>query len=652
MLSALRRFFFPVSIVGLVAVLFVVYRVSGPVTAIKGTYALIGLVLAAALYLLTSIDGDGPSREALASTEADQYWVIVLPLAVLAIIAAVTVDRLIALIAFVPLCYALIGYQWLARVPAPRLLPQLVATFLIGPASKYLTTGFYFGATDLLGHVRAGQNLQRTGELTSIISAYPTYEHFPGLHISIVGTSSFTGLEIYDSLLLLGLVAYSVFIVLVYLLFAKVSSKDVAMSATVLFSAITQVSYYSNYFFPQAFATVLLIGLIYFALNIGLSVSVRRTRLVVFSTLLGIGVIFSHHMTVILFSLILTLYFVGYTAVRLFQREAPVVEDTPQPFVLLFTGICALSYWTLYTAGFLRYFSSFVYELIFVQSPLVSDSGGVRAVVGLGLAVPQHTPQVALRSLAAVDGIYYIVLTAIAVLGLVAILYKPAKHSGYAGYLFVGFASVPFLLRTPIINISRRLSLPMSAFFALFGGVGLLFIANRISSRTSRRLLIATIVVLGTTSPLVAADDQYAFHAGPNLYEAYSSPEEQVEFSDQEYAELRAMSDRIRFEDSEVTTLWVTRLAIEHFGGEAEGRARVTDCGITSPSPFVYRTEWKDHQVGFEGNTVGTAVISPTWLDTQVDQANKVYTTGKTGILWSESEIVLGDRSETNRITC
>jgi len=245
----------------MLALLIVAYLFLGEVLAIKGSYVLLGIALAAALY-----QQGVESGTSLRGTDRLDRWSteLTVVLAVGAyVVTYLTGTRLLPTVLALGLGYSLIAYQLLFVSVGKTIVPQIAILFTVSPATKYLSTGFYFGATDLLSHVRAIELLYRTGRLDAVGAAYSTYDAFPALHILAGAISAFTGLPAYDSLIVLGMLTYTTVVVAVFYLCRAVLSPTESIGVTLVFSVLSIVQNYTTYFFPQALATALLVFLLY-----------------------------------------------------------------------------------------------------------------------------------------------------------------------------------------------------------------------------------------------------------------------------------------------------------------------------------------------------------------------------------------------------
>lgn len=626
--------------------LIVAYLFLGEVLAIKGSYLLLGIVLAAVLYReRIESDTDTGSRRQDHLGRWSIKLVFVLTITAY-IVTYLTGARFEATVVTLGVGYSVLAYQILFRNTSRAVIPQIGLLFTVSPVTKYLSTGFYFGATDLLGHVRAVELLYQTGRLKSITTAYETYNSFPALHILSGAISSFTGMTAYDSLMVLGIVTYTVVTIGVFYLCRMILSPSKSIAITFVFSVLNVVHNYTSYFFPQALATALIIFLIYVAVRRRSLPRSEHPPLSLTAVLVTACVVVAHHVTQLLFvGLISALYAPSILRRTEVGQRLQVNEDLPRFIPILFALTAGITYLFVITPGIVDYFIQFTTNTI--DTLFVSDTGGDRVVVGLGTEIPYHTPRIAVESLFYVDGLYYIGMAALFIVGMVTVVVHYDEYTRIAGFILVGIGGALAVLKTPLPTTASRLSLPLAFFFAIVTGIGLWQLTKRESpnglfqqSSVSKReiAVFGLIVLVGTTGPLVASDDLYGLHAGPNLWETYSTPEEQVEFSDQELQEFETMVGHVDQHTSEVTMLWVSREASDRFGGEERLEpSNISDAGIQAESPLVYRTNWTNHQVGYAANELGTLAIADWWLDREINASNKVYTTGKTGIVGTEN---------------
>jgi len=631
----------------------VAYRFIGEVTAIKGGYVLLGVLIAAALYTIRRETGT-PTRE----TEHLGRWSTKLVLLLTGgayVVTYVTGTRLAAVVVALGIGYSLIAYQVFFAGATKMVVPQLAILFTVSPVTKYLSTGFYYGETDLLGHTRAIEVLYRTGQLGSIGPVYSTYDSFPALHITAGAVGSFTGLPAYDSLITLGILSYTVATLAVYYLSRDLLSPSKAVAVTFVFSTLSVVHNYTTYFFPQALATVLVFFLFYVTVRRDSVPDRYHVSLSVIALLTVGGLAFAHHVTQILFAgMVAAMYAPSVLKLKEIGREWQVNDALPRLVPILFALTAGITHLITARDSIVDYFIEFTTAK--VSDPFVSDTGGERTVFGMGTDIPYHTPRVALESLLAVDGLYFIGLAVLFVAGVVAVLVRYTRYTKVAGVVLLGMGSAVAVLKTPLLNTVARLSLPLTLFFSFVAGIGLWRLDVGIRSSAgedsslgagARRVaLLCLVVTVGVTGPLVAGDDLYDLHAGPNMWETYSTPEQQVDFSEQELQEFEALTRHTDRYAPEVTMLWVSREVSDRFGGaERPAPADVSADGIRTGSHLAYRTAWTEHQVGYATDVAGTLSIADWWLYREINATNKVYTTGATGVLWERTVYLSNNRS-------
>jgi len=548
----------------------------GKVTAIKGTYVVFGITIAGILYQEGTKTIESVNHQLTQSNQINRWCVkaTLFIVGVTFLITYITGVRLVVVVISLTIGYTLVAYQLISNQVNEMMAYQLALLFLIGPVTKYLTTGFYFGATDLLDHVRAVELLYRTGDLDSIGTVYATYNSFPALHITAGATSSFTGLSKYDGILILGILTYAVVVLAVYHVGREWLSPGEGITVALVFSALSIVQYYTTYFFPQALATALGFLALYVLVR---RISVQKPHDATLSAIiviLALTLAFAHHVTQILFAGIMTVLYIP-SAIRETKigRKLNINRGLPQPTGFLLLVVVGVTYLVSSRPDMGAYFLQFTSRKFL--DPFVSDTGGQRAVFGFGTDIPYHDPSTAIKSVFHVDGLFFIGITALFTLGAVTILFHFRRFLPIAGVVILGVVSSMAVLKTPLLNTVQRLSLPLSLFFSIIAGIGLWSIVSGSNESGSgldgpnykcdskepsgRSLAVAgLIILLGVTGPLVAGDDLYGLHAGPNMWETYSTPEQQVEFSEQELRELDALTEHVDRHAPNVTMLSIT----------------------------------------------------------------------------------------------
>jgi len=631
----LERAFFPLSILLLAGLVVAVGQVVGVIMAIKGSYALLGLTIAALCYYGSrAVEGRTDAR----SLPVENLDLGVAGVAAAAVAGAVVVpDRGLVLLLTLPLGYALLALQFRGGVGTRRLLAQVTALFLVSPVTVYLTTGFFFSHGDTFTHVRLVEALLASG----FPGALGNYSTFPGLHSVAATLSLLGGVAPYDALMMFGIAAFASVVPLTYLLARLVSGDDrLALAVALGLSLLEPIGFFATYFFPQSLAVVLAYVLLYLAYRGATEGRAGRRRVTALTVLLGAAIVLTHHLTLVLLMPVL----VGLYAL---PRLAPLFAVAPhrvvKPRVIPVFGVlaAALVYWIV-NRTFIVLLVGELAVLLLGQRTVASASSAVSETVAFGTRLPAADAAVALRSLGSPEGIYYVALVAVFCFGVAVALRTLDHRAGLFGLLAAGVISAPLLFRTPIaVEGITRARLPVSLFFAFVLGVGLYaLLTHARGSRAWTAGAVALVVVLGTTAPVVASGDLYGLHGGPDLYEVTPVPETQVEYTAAEYASLRATSGFVEANGGSVTTFAASRHGIEHFGTEADTDLRIDETGVSTPESLVlYRDRWADHgvRVGNSELTTSTVVMGDAWLRDTVTREQKVYDTGHVGLLWNEN---------------
>lgn len=629
--------YFPVGIAVVTLLVLVVYRVLGPVTAIKGGYGLIAFVIAAFVYYVTR---EGAAETSLVNTR--RYEKVVYVLAGLSIVvASISSSRFWALLVALPLGYALLTLQLRAAPSSRRVLSQIITLFLVPVVTKYLTTGFYFGSTDTFVHVRYVEQLVQTGSAIGI----PRYEYFPGMHL-LAGALSLVGnVDAYDSLMVLGIVAHVFLVLGVYLVgrATRTETRDALYIAAAV-GMLEPILYFTTYFFPQSLAAILLLFLLYIGFRLSTADRPTHRPLTVFSAALGVAIVLTHHLTFVLFlPLFLLVGALPYVWDRfdLTPESAMILRVRNLPIVAAYAS--ALAYWEYedqFIGSFVALGTRILTGRLFASGS--GEPGGESAeTIVLGGALSPPTPALAFRSLVSPEGVYYTALAAAFLLGVGWVLRAPDRYRRRLSLLTVGVISSLLVLRTPLaIPGLTRLRHPAGIFFVFVFGVGVYRVVNARSERgVGLVVAIALVVVLGTTAPMAssAGDDLYQVNAGPDLWEIHPTPEPQVDFSDSEWVQMEAAARFVGSTESDVSTLAVTNRALDRFGVSAQDPAVISDDAIRTDRPLLlYRERWTDHRAPYselEGGG-GTVIVTDSWLNHTVSTENKVYTTGDIGLLY------------------
>lgn len=620
----LARWLLPVGVLGTLLAIGVAWQLFEPAIAVKSGYATLGLLAATAVAFL-------PGREIEpAGGGGWRYTSVVVAATTLGTAAvALGVGRLPVVLAVLPLGATLLAVQ-LRDNPDPRhVVVQTSLLFALSPVTKYLATGFYFGDGDLFDHVHGIDRLLAAGT-TAVI---PRYDAFPGLHVLAGALSRLTGLAPYDAVQIVGLLTFTLLVSVLYLAARFLTdSRRFGAFVAVGYAVVYVVPIYANIIFPQSLAFVLLGLLLYVAAR--LTEATGGVRLLVLSTgvLVGATLVLTHHLTLVLFAPWVVLL-LGLRVVA--DRERPV---GPRAVPLAIPWLMGIAYW-VFERDFLRELFYFVSEILLGS---LSGGEGWRSEYALGRPLPELTLEQSLWSLLSPEGLYFAALVAALGFAVVAVVERYERYRSSLHLVLTGLVAAVLILRTPILPDFERVRLPASLVFAFPVGVGLAYMLSRVpGNRLARIAPLALLAVLVTTTPMVGAtDDLYGLHAGADLYELQPLPETEVELSAQEYQSIQATADFVQGAGAEVSTLTMTGRAMEMFGVEGYGSARVVDDRLVPERQlFVSRSAWPDHRISFSpgGEFVSTLIVSEDWLRSFTAAETKVYTTGTVDVSYNDT---------------
>ncbi|NHN58580.1 MULTISPECIES: hypothetical protein [Halorussus] len=644
----LREQFLGVAIVLCLVTLLAVTRLFGLYVAVRGTYALVGLVIALLLVTLPRLfGGREQSLATLNERTARRLPKVTFILFGLAIAAAGTLDaRWPLLLTVFPALYLVVGVQLVYG--GQRLLAQLVALFLVTPLTKYLNTDFYFGNTDTLLHVDAVRSVVSVGHVSAI--DVMNYENVPLLHVLGAMIDLVGGLSAYDAVMIAGIASFA-FLLVVWFLFVEVTvgSRRLATNTTFGLIALHPFLYYSTYFIPQAMAITFWIFLLYLLLNVESFEGSVAVKFLFSSGALVLAINFTHHFTFVLMGVLLTVFFVsGLFFRRVLDVEVPLPRFKP----ILGTFLAGLAYLSWVEKEFLTEFFHLLTSE-FVSNVLARGSGvseGI-SIYALGLTVSEPTVADAVRSLFGPVGIYYALHIAVFAVALAAVLRRPDRHKRYAHLVVTGLFTAIFIFQTPLVLQGgiKRIRFPMTFFFAFVTGLGLTrLFAERTPSRVHVGLVVAVLVVLGSTASIMVADD------ASGVFSRDDAPPGQVQYTSQEYAQLRAAGAQVEEHGLDPATLWLTRRTLSHFDVAVDGYAlEITDGVRVDRELLLYRSNWGQRRLAVrirDRPGSGVVFVSEQWVGETVASSGKVYTSGGIGILWSESQFFGPRRRPTSAV--
>lgn len=638
--SIAERLFFPLSIGAGTAAVLAVGVVLSPKIAIKGSYAVIGLVLAAVIYYFLGVDLE---HETSRRDSHPYFGKIVLALVGVAIVAVNiwSVERALVLLTVLPIGYTLLVVQFRRGETGKRLLAQILALYIVSPLTLYLDTDFYFSRGDSIKHVDKIETIFAAGT-TSVLPTSDLYHFFPGLHLMTGALRALSGVTTYDAYMISGIASYGMLILLSYLLYTHLlGSNEMACVTALSLTMLTPILTYPTYFFPQAFAVVLVM----FAMFVGFRIrySAPKVPLILLTLVFTSALVYTHHLTLVFFSLPVAFLLLFPVLTRRFVPANLEAKEmvSPRAVPLVVGGVVGFSYW-IQADVFLQALVASL-QRIFGNQVVGDTSSEVSSLFVRGVTVPNLTVEIAVRSLVSPDGVYNTLLLAVFALGLVTIIGHISRFKRPMTFVIIGVSSALLMFQTPLVALGyKRARLPLSFFFVVVVAVGVHYLLNSETKTVLSHVFVVLLIVsLAVSGSLVAGDDLYAVHEGPDLGELQPTPEPQKEFSREELRSMEVASQYARQHEVPVETDWVSAEGLEFDSKTAQMKVKNRELRAQEGA-LLYRSRWPDHSVVVIGDRRFELVMSQAGYDQLVSTHSKVYSTGSVGILWSDEPIVAG----------
>ncbi|WP_114576066.1 hypothetical protein [Saliphagus sp. LR7] len=571
--------------------------------AVRTGFTVVGAAIALGVYLATrrgESAGETPA-DASAIRDGHRRLKVVLALGALALTATVlTDDRLLPLAVFLPVGYLLTVDLIRRGGPTGSALGSIAVLFAVPVLAKYHTTGFYFGGTDTFAHVNALNRLAATGTIASLPYGY---DYFPGFHLLAGAVSMLGHLRPYDAVLSTGTVVFVALVPTVYLLATRLfDDRRLGLAAALAVTAVDLVAYHALYFFPQALAIALVVVGFHAAASLPATRTARRRRgysvyLVGLVCLLAI----THHLTyVFLLGPVLVAGAVVALSPSLLSRTEGESAASPRE-LFRFRRSFPVVFGVLVIATYLVFSPATVlFDIASSASLVVTEvfAGGESAPVYLyGVDPVVDSVGRSLQWLALPTGVYYTLVTAVALVGFYEVLSSLDRYAHRAGVLVVGIAATPLFVPLPLAIPQVERVLLVLAFFLVFPlGIGIVRTLGRPQvDRRYAALAVVLVAALGTSAAFttLAADD---------IDEVYfDEPDAQTTMSEREYA---AIETTARFVDDHTTgpvaSDYVTHRAVDSTATSAavtDGLRAGPDGLSTSSERAVVRSAWTDHSV-------------------------------------------------------
>jgi len=598
-------------------------------TVIRAGFTAIGAVVALVLFGLSH----GESRNGSRRLSPSLATKIVLIGAAGAVIAAAELNsRLLPLLIVLPVGLFVVASQIRGDPSVPAVLTQLWALFAASQLGKYVTTGFYFGGTDTFAHVAAVDTLIDARYTPAIPHGYDLY---PVFHFVVGAVKHATGLPAYDALVLTGIGLMTLVVPIAYLLGRSVlGSTRLGLSAALAVTVLEFFSYHALYFYPQALACVFLLIAVYINSRLRQAGDERSfRRLSVFAIALVATMVFTHHLTYLLFAgVVAAAVPVALARPWLFGRSTSPVGTLRYRwlFPAAIGAMLLLVYWSyspsLITVGIVQLTAGVLFDVATVPA---------EQLYLYGTALPADSVDRAIAWLLTPTGIYATGLSALLLVAAYELLSDFRSYRRGFTLTATGLGLSAILLPLPIaIPQIERLQFVV-ALVALFP----LSVGLKRTLSVDRRHAVVGLVVIATLGgatgfTVLVADD---------LPETYiDEPREQASMTDSEFASVGASASFLqRYGDGPAATDRVTNRAFETSGFNATSPLRARPGGVQTEGTYlVARERWTDHLValgdGLRSGELNTFAVSDERFAAADSRHNKVYTSNHVRVYRSD----------------
>lgn len=463
----------------------------------------------------------------------------------------------------------------------------------------FLTTGIYVGNVDpIWQHYPNVKYLLNSGEISAVTERYQPY---PILYLLTATTGLFTNTTPYHSSIIILLSFGILFPIFTYLLFEYGVKTNHSKFSPLFIPGLSVVFHHLLIFFPQTFATLLVIVIIYAVC--------KKSRIV--PILVSICLIATHHLTIIL----MTVFLAPIT--RLVNRRQLVLV------LSVITG--TISYWVFIGEKFVVELISIIPTFLLALVGMSGNQSSQPGFLRLGAIRPENILLDSILYPFSPQGIYYTALSTLLIIG----IYYKINDRDWGHILLLGLISALFL-PLPISFVGKsRIAFAASFLFIAFLSFS---VDKSIGVEKNEVVTIILITSLVSFGPLVGA--------GYNpIYEDYSSRSHEFQRSvpSGTLSELTEAAEFSSSTQSTLTTFRVSSYTVNFKGGNSDNDLLVRDGSVISPEGlFLYRMDWVDYRASIYSPFQSTTVLySEDHLQRTISSSNKIYSSGGVGITWS-----------------
>lgn len=609
-----------------------------PRLAVKGIYSTVGLLIVGTVLLFSPDDTTSDEFEVLQAGRVSKL-ITVLSLLSISAVLLLPVSQSVVLV-FNVLAVVLLVTQ-LRKGQSPASLPFGVITVIVtNLLIKYLSVGFYYGSGDVFFEYQRTQSLLRANDISGIPG---DYTFFPLMYILGGTTDLVTDLPLYDTIMAVQIFIYLVPILLLLALSNNLLAHRPYSNYVVFAILLVPVFVIGGLRYnTQYFASVLFLQVLYTVLSRRRAVYVRFDAV---SMVLLLALVFAHHLT-----FVLIIPVVGIILVLKFYRGAFPKHPNYQgvQISVLTVGILgAIGYWIF--RG-----STFIQQAVLVGWTQLAagfkfafgrGQGSSEFLYYLGGSPPTMTLQkVVLEYYHSIGRIHMTLFFAIVILGVLQFseVLERDRYSREITVLVLSFVGVVFILNTPFtFKIANRYQFLLGLLAPVSVGLGLYAFHRRMTSKGMVSTLgILLIVVAGTTNAAVASEI-FIGEEGPERF-----------YTEQEYDELHFASHYVLNYGDSASSFWTERTLVNSiFEAQVQDLPLVTQERIHIPyGLFIYLETWPDHtqtvsrpsitdaQSDARNPYTEKAQLTDHYIQSFAGSHNRVYDSGKIGILWEASK--------------
>lgn len=443
------------------------------------------------------------------------------------------------------------------------ILLQIVFLFLGITLGQTLKLPFFFGDTDIFGHMRNISFILEEGFVTENLLGY---QYFPLFHIFNAIGVFITGLPLERSYFVVNGLMFAFSIPLIYLLIKRMTdSKKLPLIATLFYVLMSEIMFSGMYTITRTMAFVIAFMVLYLLLR-----TRRDLRFRILAIFSIIPLILTHQMTLIFFSIILAL--IAIIEFILYRRFKNISFNFQMLFIIIYIG-----YW-MYLAG------PFFEEII----GMINATSGVAPVPESGALQLDWSTYMLANS-------PFIIIAFMAILGILGQLLRGDKNGKPAGVFALLSLIALFFFLPGLSNyllpyfINYRIPLMVTPFIAFAAGSGLYFLIRQWHTFGLRRAwgaLGVVLLVIFSFSSITILANQTDFDIGDIVGKQNQKYFTEAELESFSFLRENRSEDSYIYSDHETHRYFVLYLRLPSIS-----YIKYLDTSLAEEGYFVFREE-------------------------------------------------------------